>query len=137
MRVEGACPSSSFGSRGLAQHPARGGPCRGDRGVRRRVAGPRYDPDALHLRDPSLALANQTPATLAAQDTPNLVPVLVEGSLKFSLSWFAKVAPPGQNLGGGPFHNGAAWHGLNLEISDFRVNKYLTLWSSACHAIRL
>ncbi len=64
---------------------------------------PKPEPSPRVNTEESLALANHTPAAIASLDTPNLVPVMVEGSLKFSLSWFAKIPPPGSPAAGRPF----------------------------------
>lgn len=58
-------------------------------------AKPRVPPDA------SLALANDAPASIASFDTPDLFPVLVEGSYYWAMSWHKNTgtAPGGASPG--------------------------------------
>lgn len=85
---------------------------------------PKSEPTPRIPQDDDLALSNNTPATLAALDTPTLVPVLVEGSMQFSLSWFRKVPQPGEPLRGGPFDvrqhffpRVVLWNPYNVELT--------------------
>jgi hypothetical protein len=44
----------------------------------------------------ALALANLTPTSIAAADTPGISPILVEGSLFYNMSWHRATPQPGQ-----------------------------------------
>jgi hypothetical protein len=86
---------------------------------------PKSEPSPRIPRDANeLALSNNQPASLASLDTPALVPVLVEGSMQFSLSWFRKVPAPGEPLRGGPFDvrqhffpRVVLWNPYNIELT--------------------
>jgi len=55
---------------------------------------PEPAPRTAVATDTALALANLTPASIAAADTPNISPILVEGSLFYNLSWYRLSSPP-------------------------------------------
>jgi Tfp pilus assembly protein PilV len=64
---------------------------------------PKPEPAPHTSASKDLALANQKPTSIAAADTPNIAPVLVEGSLFFNMSWHRASPPPGQTTAPHPF----------------------------------
>jgi Tfp pilus assembly protein PilX len=56
---------------------------------------PKSEPSPRVDRSDELALSNLKPATLTSLDRPSLLPVLVEASTSFSLSWYRRTASSG------------------------------------------
>lgn len=69
----------------------------GESPVAARVA--KSEPRPRRVGDASMALANDRPASIAAADTPDLFPVVVEGSYQWAMSWHRNT---GTAPGGGP-----------------------------------
>ncbi len=57
---------------------------------------PKPEPHPRTATSQTLALANENPVSIAALDTPNISPVLVEGSLFYNMSWHHTVQRAGQ-----------------------------------------
>ncbi len=55
---------------------------------------PKTEPVTDTSASKKLALANENPASIADFDTPDLFPVVVEGSYQWTMSWHRNVEPP-------------------------------------------
>ncbi len=64
---------------------------------------PKPEPAPRASNSNTLALANLTPVSIAAADTPSIAPVLVEGSLFYNMSWHRATPRPGQTTPAHPY----------------------------------
>ena len=64
---------------------------------------PKPEPSPRVAASNALALANLKPASIAADDTPSIVPVLVEGSLFYNMSYHRATPRPGQTVPAHPY----------------------------------
>ncbi|MEI6604690.1 MAG: hypothetical protein WCP35_05230 [Verrucomicrobiota bacterium] len=85
---------------------------------------PKPEPHPRTAASQALALANENPTSLAAADTPNISPILVEGSLFFNMSWHHTVQRAGQPPPSQPFQTRlhiyprfVLWNPYNVELT--------------------
>ena len=64
---------------------------------------PKTEPTPQVTASDKLALANLKPATIAEADTPNLSPILVEGSMFYNMSYHKATPRPGQTKPAHPY----------------------------------
>jgi len=64
---------------------------------------PKPEPQPRSASSQTLALANENPTSIASADTPNISPVLVEGSMFFNMSWHRTVQRAGHPPPSQPF----------------------------------
>ena len=90
---------------------------------------PKPEPAARTSASDTLALANLTPASIAAADTPGISPVLVEGSLFYNMSWHRSTPPPGQATPAHPYQvrlhvypRFVLWNPYNIKLT---IDPYL------------
>ena len=85
---------------------------------------PKPEPHPRTAASQTLALANETPTSIAAADTPNISPVLVEGSLYFNMSWHPTVQRAGMPPPSQPFQTRlhiyprfVLWNPYNVQLT--------------------
>ncbi|MCX6873556.1 MAG: hypothetical protein NTW21_07075 [Verrucomicrobia bacterium] len=85
---------------------------------------PKPEPAPRTKASNELALANLTPASIAATDTPNIFPILVEGSLFYNMSWHLATPRPGQTTPAHPYQvrlhvypRFVLWNPYNVDLT--------------------
>lgn len=80
---------------------------------------PKPEPKPRLVNLPDLASANLNPASIASQDQPNLVPVLVEGSMYTTVSWHVNLPqnPYPYNVRLHTYPRVVLWNPYNVDLT--------------------